>query len=91
VILPHQNVLDLMLPQQIVDDVAAGRFAVRAVTHVTEALEIALGTPIDEIDAAVRARLKEFAAALRAGSGDRPPSGAAVAPPSTPVPDPQTP
>ena len=31
VVLPAQNVLDLMLPQEIVDDVAAGRFAVRAV------------------------------------------------------------
>ena len=30
----------------IVDDVAAGRFHVRAVEHVTDALEIALGTPI---------------------------------------------
>jgi predicted ATP-dependent protease len=91
VILPHQNVLDLMLPREIVDDVAAGKFHVRAVTHVTEALEIALGTPIDVIDEAVRDRLTAFAQALRAGAGDRPPSGAAVTPPSTPVPDPQAP
>jgi predicted ATP-dependent protease len=91
VVLPQQNVLDLMLPQEIVDDVAAGRFAVRAVTHVTEALEIALGTPIDAIDEAVRERLTRFAEALHASAGDRPPSGAAVTPPSTPVPDPQTP
>ena len=44
VVLPHQNVLDLMLPQEIVDDVAAGRFHVYAVEHVTDALEIALGS-----------------------------------------------
>jgi len=91
VILPHQNVLDLMLPRDIVDDVAAGRFHVRAVEHVTDALEIALGTPIDAIDEAVRERLTRFAEALHASAGDRPPSGAAVTPPSTPVPDPQTP
>jgi hypothetical protein len=84
-------VLDLMLPRNIVDDVAAGRFHVRAVEHVTDALEIALGTPIADIDAAVRARLGEFAEALESATGDRPPSGATVTPPSTPVPDAQTP
>ena len=46
-----------MLPQEIVDDVAAGRFHVHAVEHVTDALEIALGTPIADIDERVRARL----------------------------------
>ena len=89
--LPHQNVLDLMLPQQIVDDVAAGSFHVYAVEHVTDALEIALGVPIATIDEHVRARLTTFADALRGTAGDRPPSGATVTPPSTPLPDPQAP
>ncbi len=57
IVMPHQNVLDLMLPQEIVDDVAAGRFHVHAVEHVTDALEIALGSPIATIDERVRARL----------------------------------
>ena len=91
VVLPHQNVLDLMLPQRVVDDVAAGRFHVHAVEHVTDALEIALGQPIATIDEHVRARLTTFADALRGAAGDRPPSGATVTPPSTPLPDPQVP
>jgi Lon-like ATP-dependent protease len=91
VLLPHQNVLDLMLPPAIADDVAAGRFHVRAVEHVTDALEIALGAPIATIDELVRARLATFAEALRSTPGDRPPSAATVTPPSTPLPDPQAP
>lgn len=91
VLLPHQNVLDLMLPPAIADDVAAGRFHVRAVEHVTDALEIALGAPIETIDERVRARLQIFAEALRTTPGDRPPSAAIVTPPSTPLPDPQAP
>ncbi len=91
IVMPHQNVLDLMLPQAIVDDVAAGRFHVRGVEHVTDALEIALGMPMAAIDERVRARLEAFAEALRNTAGDRPPSGATVTPPSTMLPDPQAP
>jgi predicted ATP-dependent protease len=91
IVMPHQNVLDLMLPQEIVDDVAAGRFHVYAVEHVTDALEIALGSPMATIDERVRARLASFADALRGTPGDRPPSGATVTPPSTQLPDPQAP
>jgi ATP-dependent Lon protease len=91
IVMPHQNVLDLMLPQAIVDDVAAGRFHVRAVEHVTDALEIGLGTPMATIDERVRARLKTFADALRATPGDRPPSAATVTPPTLSLPDPQAP
>ncbi len=91
IVMPHQNVLDLMLPPAIVDDVAAGKFRIFAVEHVTDALEIALGMPIATVDERVRARLTTFAEALRNTAGDRPPSGATVTPPSTPVPDPQVP
>jgi predicted ATP-dependent protease len=91
IVMPHQNVLDLMLPQGIVDDVAAGRFSVHAVEHVTDALEIALGVPMATVDERVRARLTTFAEALRGAAGDRPPSGATVNPPATPVPDPRVP
>lgn len=70
VVLPASNIQDLMLPPGIVDDVAAGRFRVLAVTTVEDALEIALATPIDAIDAAARATLEDFAAALdRTGPG----------------------
>jgi predicted ATP-dependent protease len=91
IVMPHQNVLDLMLDPAVVADVAAGRFSVHAVEHVTDALEIALDTPMDEIDRLVRERLETFSAALQDTPGDRPPSGATVQPPSTPIPDAQTP
>ncbi len=91
IVMPHQNVLDLMLDPAIVADVAAGRFCIHAVEHVTDALEIALDAPMAEIDRLVRERLATFSAALADAPGDRPPSGATVQPPSTPIPDAQTP
>ncbi len=88
VVLPAQNVLDLTLAPAIAADVAAGRFHVRGVLLVEDALEIALATPIDEIDRRVRERLTAFGEALRdAGGSDQPPTGAMVAPPQTPLPD----
>ena len=79
VVLPAQNVEDLMLPTALVEDVAAGRFHVLAVRRVEEALEIALDAPIADIDAAVRARLGAFAEALAARDGDeREPTGPAL-------------
>jgi predicted ATP-dependent protease len=65
VLLPATNVRDLMLDREIVEAVRGGRFRVYAVRHVDEAIEIALGLPVSEIDEAVRTRLKEFADALR--------------------------
>jgi lon-related putative ATP-dependent protease len=64
VILPRQNVEDLMLQTAIVADATAGRFHVLAVRSVEEALEIALDAPIDEIDGRARRRLAAFSAAL---------------------------
>lgn len=79
VVLPAQNVEDLMLPLGLVEDVAQGRFHVLAVRHVEDALEIALDAPIDAIDAAVRDRLAGFAEALAAYGGDESePTGAAL-------------
>ena len=76
-VVPVQNVEDLMLPRSLVADVAAGRFHVRAVRRVEDALEIALDAPIDAIDGAVRARLREFSEALaRSRAGETEPVGA---------------
>jgi predicted ATP-dependent protease len=87
VVLPAQNVDDLMLPAAVCADVAAGRFHIRAVSHVDEALEIALGAPISRIDELVRKRLAVFADLLaQAPGGDRPPSGVTLSAPQTPVP-----
>ena len=74
VVLPAANIRDLMLDRGIVDDVQAGRFLVFAVHHVEEALEIALGVPMERLDDAVRTRLARFADALRdAPAADMPP------------------
>jgi predicted ATP-dependent protease len=87
VIIPVQNVDDLMLSREIVDDVAAGRFHVFAVPTVEAAIEIALGRPIAEVDEAVRARLQEFADALaKAPMGELPPTSTAMLPPPSTVP-----
>ncbi len=90
VILPVQNVRDLMLPREMVEDARAGRFSVFAVGSVEDALEIALDAPMSEIDRRVRERLGTFASELAEapGGGDLAPTSAAVAPPSTPLPEP---
>jgi lon-related putative ATP-dependent protease len=86
VLMPRQNVEDLMLDPDIVADVAAGRFTVIGVTTVDEALEIALDTPIAGIDAMVRERLEQYAKALaEAPGGDLAPTGALAQPPTTPL------
>ena len=87
VVLPRQNVLDLMLPRDLCADVAAGRFHVRAVERVEDTLELALDAPIDEIDRRVRERLSAFAEQLRSAAGaDQPPTSAMVVPPQARVP-----
>jgi lon-related putative ATP-dependent protease len=87
-VLPVQNVRDLMLPREVVEDVRAGRFHVYAVRRVEDALELALDTPMEEIDARVRERLGQFASALREApaGGDLAPTAAAVAPPTVTLP-----
>ncbi len=45
VLIPHDNVDHLMLPQEIVEAVEAGRFAVYPVRHITEAMELLTGVP----------------------------------------------
>jgi len=45
VIIPVQNVQNLMLKQEIIDAVEQGRFSIWAVSHVDEGLEILTGMP----------------------------------------------
>jgi predicted ATP-dependent protease len=85
VVIPAANVVDLMLPGELVEHARAGRFTVHAVRTIDEALELALGRPLAQIDELVEARLTAFAAALREGPGDVAPTGAAVGPPAAPL------
>ncbi len=57
-VVPAAQVATLMLPDALVDDAAAGRFAVHAVARADEALELLLGTPVEEIDRRVLDRLE---------------------------------
>jgi lon-related putative ATP-dependent protease len=77
VIIPRQNVKHLMLMEEVVEAVAAGRFHVYAVSTVDEALELLTGRPAGErqsdgsypegsVNAAVLMRLREMGEKLRA-------------------------
>lgn len=50
VIIPHQNIDDLMLSEEIVSSVRKGEFSVFAVYHVTQAIEILTDSKTGEID-----------------------------------------
>jgi lon-related putative ATP-dependent protease len=77
VVIPAANVRHLMLRQEVVDAVAAGRFAVHAVENVDQALEILSGLPAGardalgrfpagSVNARVEQRLAAFADRVRA-------------------------
>ena len=60
VALPAVNVDDLMLPPELLEDVAAGRFHVWAVETVDELMELLFDCPAAEVHAAVERRLDEL-------------------------------
>jgi len=76
VVIPRTNAKNLMLRQDVIDAVAAGRFHVYTVGHVDEALELVTGQDAGTRDASgafapgsvnalVEARLRAFAASAR--------------------------
>jgi len=76
VVIPAANVRNIMLREEVVEAVEAGRFHVWAVQTVDEALEILMGMPAGEVDEegnypegtvhhAVRDRLQQMAETLR--------------------------
>ena len=71
VILPQQNVDDLMLRQDVIDAIAAGRFHLYAITHLNEGLALLMGVqagqyqpgegyPADSVNGRVDARLRGY-------------------------------
>ncbi|HMK37945.1 MAG TPA: AAA family ATPase, partial [Bacteroidota bacterium] len=60
VIIPHQNVADLMLRHDVTDAVEKNLFHVHAVRSIDEGLTILTGFPAGTIHARVAARLKEY-------------------------------
>jgi lon-related putative ATP-dependent protease len=80
VIIPQRNVKHLMLKEEVVEAVAAGRFHIYAISTVDEAVEILTGRsagalqsdgsyPEGTVNAAVTKRLREMVERLRAAAG----------------------
>ncbi len=73
VIVPHANVAQLMLSDEVIEAAAAGRFAIHSVRNVDEAMEVLTGLPAgqalapqrDSINGRIAARLREYAALQR--------------------------
>jgi len=99
VIIPIQNVRDLMLRPEVVGAVREGRFYVWSVRTVDEGIEILTGTAAGEADAGgrfpegtvngrVATRLAELARRFRefAPAGERPAGERAAEPPREPPP-----
>ncbi len=66
VIVPAANVRNLMLADEVVDAVRAGRFHVWAVANVDEGIELLTGRPSGEVHDRARERLQRYAERLRA-------------------------
>jgi predicted ATP-dependent protease len=71
VIIPRQNVRDLMLKDEVIDAVREGKFSIYAIEHVDEGIELLTGTPAgrknekgkypaDSVHGKVLKKLKEF-------------------------------
>ncbi len=60
VILAAQNVQHLVLREEVVEAIAAGRFHLHAIDHVDDAVELLLGLTPAELDARVGRRLEAF-------------------------------
>ena len=60
VIIPHQNVTDLMLRHDVIEAVRKNLFHVHAIRTIDEGITILTGVPAATIHAKVAAKLKEF-------------------------------
>ncbi len=64
VLIPQSNVSDLMLRDEVVEAVAAGKFNIYAVESIDQGIEILTGRPASEIHTKVKKRLNELAQAM---------------------------
>ena len=71
VMIPIQNVKNLMLRRDVVDAVGKGQFHLYAVGSVNEGIEILTGVPAAEIDQKVHKRLAQFAEGLKKFSANK--------------------
>lgn len=60
VIIPKQNVQNLMLKEEVIESVEKGEFTIYAIDHVDRGLEILMQMPVSEIEDRVIEALKKF-------------------------------
>ncbi len=60
VIIPKQNIKELVVKDEVAEGVREGRFKIYAVETIDEAIEILMGCPADEIHSRVYKRLKRY-------------------------------
>ena len=61
VVIPHQNVDNLMLKQEVLDAINEGEFSIYSVQEIDEAIEIMMTAEADDIHQAVQDKLEEYA------------------------------
>ena len=61
VIIPRQNVVNLMLGKELIKDYEAGKFHIYSISHVDEAIELLTGLSPDDFAERVQSKLEEFA------------------------------
>ncbi|MBM7614428.1 Lon protease family protein [Alkaliphilus hydrothermalis] len=67
VIIPHQNVENLMLSEEIVEAVKVGQFHIYAVKHVNEGMALVMGESHEKIYEAVNKKLDKYYGVLTNG------------------------
>lgn len=60
VIIPYQNVSDLVLKDEVIQSVKEGKFHIYPIKHINEGIEILTDTPYKQIHSKVLEKLKKF-------------------------------
>lgn len=61
VIIPHQNIKNLMLSNEVIESVQGGKFHIYAIKTIDDAIELMTGMPAEEFHQKVDQSLEEFA------------------------------
>jgi len=60
VIIPKQNIINLMLDKELVEACEAGKFHIYSISHVDEAIELLTGLSPEEFTERIQSRMEEF-------------------------------
>jgi predicted ATP-dependent protease len=89
VMFPMQNLAELNLRQDVAEAVEAGQFHLYALETLRDALEIAMGVRLEEIDRKVIAKLEAYEQILQDSPPDLPPVPTITLAPPLPAADPE--